>query len=223
MLYLLPNLLDENADPNLFLPQSIKDVVEKLDGIIAESEKGARQFLKRFTSRFREIPILLLNEHTDDLEPLLIPLKKGEQWGLISDAGLPILADPGAILVRHLHDLEIAVTTFPGPSSIIYALQLSGFSAQRFTFYGYPPKDEKKLEELLRTLPKNHTHIFIEAPYRTDAFLKKLVSSLQGETDLSVAWNLTTPSQGVRTSSIREWKKGLPTLGKIPAVFVISR
>lgn len=221
MLYLLPNLLDETLDHDPFLPISVGEVVASLDGIIAESEKGARRFMKRFTDKFREIPIRLLNEHTDGIDTLIGPLQKGEKWGLISDAGLPVLADPGARLIRRLHTLNVPIETLPGPSSIVYALQLSGLSAQNFTFHGYPPKEEKTLKEKLRTLPKDHTHLFIEAPYRTDKFLKNLVNGLQEETDLSVAWNLTLPSQGVKTQKIAQWKKLLPALGKVPAVFVI--
>ena len=221
-LYLLPNVLEESLDHTPFLPPSVGEVAAQLDGIIGESERGARRFLKRFTENFRDIPIVLLNEHTKEIDSLLAPLQRGECWGLVSDAGLPILADPGAALVRRLHSLKIPVHTFPGPSSIIYALQLSGLSAQNFTFHGYPLKDEKALQEKLRTLPKNHTHLFIEAPYRTDKFLKVLIHSLQDEVDLSVSWNLTTPTQGVRTDKIENWKKDIPTLGKVPAVFVVS-
>lgn len=221
MLYILPNLLDESLDHNVFLPPNLGEVVSSLDGIIAESERAARRFMKRFTDNFRDIPIRLLNEHTKEIETLLPPFQKGEKWGLLSDAGLPVLADPGAPLIRRLHSLKVPVQTFPGPSAIIYALQLSGLSAQNFTFHGYGPKDEKELKEKLRTLPKDHTHLFIEAPYRTDKFLKNLVYNLQDETDLSVSWNLTLPSQGIKTQKIVEWKKALPSLGKVPAVFVI--
>lgn len=221
MLILLPNLLDETLDHSPFLPQSVGEIVSSLDGIIAESERGARRFMKRFTDHFREIPIRLLSEHTNEIDSLLPPLQKGEKWGLLSDAGLPVLADPGALLIRRLHTLKIPIETLPGPSSIVYALQLSGLYAQSFTFHGYPPKDEGKLKEMLRTLPKDHTHLFIEVPYRTDKFLKTLVHNLQDQTDLSIAWNLTLPSQGVRTQRIAQWKETLPTLGKVPAVFVI--
>ena len=221
MLYLLPNLLDETLEHDPFLPHSVGEVVSSLDGMIAESERGARRYMKRFTEKFREIPIRLLNEHSQEIDSLIGPLQKGEKWGLISDAGLPVLADPGARLIRRLHTLNIPIETLPGPSSIVYALQLSGLPAQNFTFHGYPPKDEKALKEKLRTLPKDHTHLFIEAPYRTDKFLKNLVDGLQGETDLSVSWNLTLPSQGVKTQTISQWKKAVPSLGKVPAVFVI--
>lgn len=221
MLILLPNLLDTSLDHTPFLPTSVGEIVSSLDGIIAENEKEARRFLKRFTENFRDIPIRLLNEHTDEIDSLIAPFQKGEKWGLVSDAGLPVLADPGARLIRRLHTLNVPIETLPGPSSIVYALQLSGLPAQVFTFHGYPPKDPNALKEKLRTLPKNHTHLFIEAPYRTDKFLNTLIHNLQDAADLSVSWNLTLPSQGVKTQKIAQWKKAIPTLGKVPAVFVI--
>ncbi|MDJ0651435.1 MAG: SAM-dependent methyltransferase [Simkaniaceae bacterium] len=221
MLYLLPNLLDENLDHDPFLPPSVGKIVSSLDGMIAESPRGARRYMKRFTDKFRDIPVHLLNKHTKEIDSLIAPLQKGETWGLIADAGLPVLADPGARLIRRLHTLKVPIETLPGPSSLVYALQLSGLPAQNFTFHGYPPKDEKTLKEKLRTLPKDQTHLFIEAPYRTDKFLKNLIYNLQGETDLSVSWNLTLPSQGVKTQKIAQWKKGIPLLGKVPAVFVV--
>lgn len=222
MLYLLPNLLNENLEHDPFLPLSVGKVVSSLDGMIAESERNACRYMKRFTERFREIPVRLLNEHTQEIDSLIGPLQRGEKWGLISDTGLPVLADPGARLIRRLHTLKVPIETLPGPSSLVYALQLSGLPAQEFTFHGYPPKDEKALREKLRTLPKDQTHLFIEAPYRTDKFLKNLIHNLQGESDLSVSWNLTLPSQGVKTEKIAQWKKAIPSLGKVPAVFVIK-
>jgi 16S rRNA (cytidine1402-2'-O)-methyltransferase len=221
MLYLLPNLLDENLDHDPFLPSSVGEVVCSLDGMIAESERATRRYMKRFTDKFRDIPIRLLNKHTQEIDSLIAPLQQGEKWGLISDAGLPVLADPGACLIRRLHTLKVPIETLPGPSSIVYALQLSGLPAQHFTFHGYPPKDEKTLKEKLRTLPKDQTHLFIEAPHRTDKFLKNLIHNLQEETDLSISWNLTLPSQGVKTQKIAQWKKAIPSLGKVPAVFVV--
>ena len=97
MLYLLPNLLDESLEHDPFLPRSVGEVVASLDGIIAESERGARRYMRRFTDKFREIPICLLNEHTKEIDSLIGPLQKGEKWGLVSDAGLPVLADPVCI------------------------------------------------------------------------------------------------------------------------------
>ena len=131
-LYLLPNLLSEELDHRDYLPRSVDEIIPKLDGVFAESPKGARRYLKRFTypepKTFREVPIELLNEHTkiEDLEELLIPLKRGESWGIVSDCGLPVLADPGSGLILLAHKHQIPVHAYPGPSSIVQALMLSG-------------------------------------------------------------------------------------------------
>ena len=223
MLYLLPNLLDDSLDHKLFLPSSVDALIPELDGIIVESEKPGRKFLKRFIQKIQNVPIRMLNEHTtaQEIDLLVAPMQKGEKWALVSDAGLPVLADPGAQLIRCLNGLKIPVHTFPGPSAMIYALQLSGLSAQAFTFHGYLPRKPHALEQTLRNLSENHTHVFIEAPYRTDKLLSTLIASLSEETLLCVAWDLTLPSQGVRTQKIAAWKKKIPVLGKVPAVFLI--
>ena len=232
MLFLLPNLLDESLDHKLFLPQSVDSAASKLDGLIAESDKAARRFLKRFQTKkiLQEMPVKLLNEHTQDSElyELLEPIKKGECWGLISDAGLPCIADPGSKLVRLAHLQHIAVEAFVGPSSLILALMLSGFSGQRFSFHGYLPKEEKERNRQLKLLEEDakrfgRTHIFIEAPYRSHTLLAELVATLQDDTNLCVAWDLTLPTQGVISQSLREWKKGtLPELQKKPAIFLFA-
>lgn len=222
MLYLLPNLLDESLDHKPFLPPSVAEIIPQLDGFIVETEKPARKFLMRFIPNIQEVPLRILNEHTtpEEVDLLAAPLQKGEKWGLLSDAGLPVLADPGARLIRRLHGLKIPVHTFPGPSSIVYALQLSGLSGQSFTFHGYLPRKPQDLERLLSKLPQKHTHVCIEAPYRTDKLLKTLLAYLPHDALLSVSWNLTLPTQGVVTQKASAWKKNLPTLGKVPAVFV---
>jgi len=221
-LYLLPNLLDESLDHAPFLPPSVAEIVPELDGFIVESEKPGRKFLKRFVKNIQAIPLRTLNEHTtpEEVDLLAAPLQRGERWGLLSDAGLPVIADPGSRLIRRLHGLKIPVHTFPGPSSIIYALQLSGLPAQSFTFHGYLPRKPHEFEEALRKLPNNHTHICIEAPYRTDRLLKMLITELPHNTLLSVSWDLTLPSQGVRIQRVSAWRNNTPILGKVPAVFV---
>lgn len=232
-LLLLPNLLDETASHELFLPKSVDQAVFSLDGLIAESEKGARYFLRRFTfpegKTFREIPIQQLNEHTQEkqLNDLLKPILQGQCWGLLSDSGLPCLADPGASLILKARKAKIFITAYPGPSSLIYALMLSGLSAQHFTFHGYLPKEEgaliAQLQTIqLRSLKEGSTHLFIETPYRNRKLLTFLLKTLKEETLLSVAVDLTLSSQWVETGSIKEWKKAsLPDIDKRPAVFVI--
>lgn len=233
-LILLPNVLDETLSHEAYLPSSVERAVQTLDGIFAESEKGARHYLKRFAfphpRTFRDIAISLLNEHTTDKEreELLEPLKRGETWGIVSDCGLPVLADPGATLVYRANELGIPVSVFPGPSSIIYALMLSGLSGQNFAFNGYLPRKEPFLQEKIQSLvqisqKEKQTQIFIEAPYRTEKMLELLVKELPSTAILSLSWNLTLPTQGVITKSIKEWKKHpLPELRKTPAVFVFT-
>jgi len=227
MFYLLPNLLDESLDHTLFLAKSVEQAVSELDGLIAESAKGGRCYLKRFKTKkvLQEMPVLLLNEHTKNSDELLERVKQGETWGYVSDAGLPALADPGAELVRLANRLNLPVHTFPGPSSIVMALQLSGFSGQQFTFHGYLPKEaELRKKQLQRLQEDGYTHIFIEAPYRSHTMLQELIALLKPETKLSVSWDITLPTQGTETHSIKQWKnRAVPDLNKKPAVFLIAK
>lgn len=228
-LLLLPNLLNKEAEHTSFFPKSVDEAMFHLQGIIAESEKEARIFLKRFSyvngKTFRDIPIALLNEHVALIDDLLIPLRKGEIWGLLADTGLPILADPGSELVRRAYDFGILVKAFIGPSSIVQALLLSGLPAQNFAFHGYLPKNG---EIFLKTLEKRSreeksTQIFIEAPYRNEQMLQKILQTLSDETLLCVAWDLTCKEQGVELHPIQVWKKrSLPNLHKKPAIFLFS-
>ncbi len=232
MLLLFPNLLDETLSHELFLPVSVDRAVSTIDGLIAESPKGGRAFLRRFSfpeaKDWREIPIKLLNEHTkkEEIEELMLPLKKGERWGLVSDCGMPCLADPGAQIVLRAHELGIKVETFSGPSSLLFALVLSGLPAQNFAFHGYLEKERERLIEQIKRLEQRSakeraTQLFIETPYRSQKMLESLVSTLQERTLLSVAWDLTLPTQNVLTQPISSWKKKpLPNLEKKPAVFL---
>jgi 16S rRNA (cytidine1402-2'-O)-methyltransferase len=234
MLLLLPNLLDEELNHHLFLPASVDAAVASLDGLIAESEKSARRYLKRFTfpspKTFRDIPIHLLNEHTPEQElgALLEPLKRGKRWGVVSDCGLPCLADPGARLIARAHILGIPMEALVGPSSITLALMLSGFSAQAFAFHGYLERDAALLQKQLRMLEERSkkeksTQLFIEAPYRNDKMLEQLTKTLGDATMLCTASNLTSPNQQVICKSIKDWKsKPLPPLNDHPTVFLFS-
>lgn len=231
-LLLLPNLLGESQHHELFLPASVDRAVETIDGLIAESESGGRRFLKRFQTQkpAHEIPIALLNEHTadDHIDFLLEPLMKGERWGLISDAGLPCIADPGHKLIYRARQKGITVQAFNGPSSLTLALMLSGLPGQQFAFHGYlerqPDKRIAQIKRLeKRSLQEQETEIFIEAPYRNTHLLGALLETLKEETVLSVAWDLTLATQGVMTQPIRLWKKMvLPNLEKKPAIFLFN-
>lgn len=228
---LLPNLLSEDKESLFLLPSCVKDMVDQIDGLIAESRKSGIRYLITFTSRERAntLPILLLNEHTSEKEvsDLFSEIKKGGTWGLISDAGLPCLADPGSRMVQMAYENNIEVIALPGPSSIILALQLSGFSGQNFAFNGYLPRDPSELVERIKTLEKRalmekSTQVFIEAPYRSDKLLQLLLSNLDGNMKLSVAVDLTMVSQSIYTFDVKKWKKKQIEIGKRPAVFLFS-
>lgn len=235
MLYLFPNVLEESQNHETYLPASLATYVHEIDGIIAESEKSARAFLKRFSfSRgrtFREIPIKLLNEHTtrSELKELLQPLLQKQIWGLISDCGLPCLADPGSALVALAHKNALAVKTFSGPSSIVMALMLSGLCTQRFTFHGYLPREQPALIQKLKSMEldamrHDTTQIFIEAPYRNQKLLEVLVETLPAEMILSVACDITLETELVHSFSITQWKKrDLSLYQKRPTVFVLGK
>ncbi len=204
-LYLLPNLLHE-ASSWSYVPPAF-------DALIAESQREGYRFLKRFS--LPKLPLYLLNEHTQKPETLIeIPQDK---VGLITDSGLPCLADPGAQLVADARKKGIIVETFPGPCSLIMALQLSGFSGQKFLFHGYFPR------EGLPPLQKNMAHLFIETPYRTEKLFHYLVQSLQPHDNLCVALELMGPHQWVETHTIQEWKKKSIPSGKNRAVFIVER
>jgi len=230
VLFLLPNLLDDELSLEPFLPISVNQAVLSLDGMIAESEKGARRYLRRFLShdQMAKMPIKLLNEHTKSSELLgmIEPIAQGQRWGLLSDAGLPCLADPGAPLVLLAHERHLQVIAFPGPSSIILALQLSGLNGQRFAFHGYLPREIPALQQRLRELEKiscqqDATQIWIEAPYRSAKMVQVLMETLQPTTLLCIALSITTPRQRVLTQKVSSWKSYLFPIEKEPAVFLI--
>jgi len=231
-LLLLPNVLGDVKHHEVFLPESVAKAVGSIDGLIAESDKGGRRFLSRFETKkpTHDIPLALFNEHTsdEDLDFFLEPIRNGERWGLVSDGGLPCIADPGAKLVKHARKHGIVVQAYVGPSSIFMALMLSGLPGQQFVFHGYlskRPEDRakeiRKLEIKVKT--DRYTQIFIEAPYRNMHTMETLMEELNGETNLCVAWDLTMPTQGVLSQTVNLWKKSpLPNLEKKCAIFLIG-
>lgn len=227
-LILLPNFLGGQRDWKEFFADPVAQAMANLDGLIAESAKGGRAYLSCFATKkpAHNIPIALLNEHStaSDHDFLLEPVMKGEQWGLVSDAGLPCIADPGAALVARANVLKLKVEAFSGPSSLTLSLMLSGLPSQRFAFHGYLRRErEEHLKQLeKRSAEEKATQIFIEAPYRNQATLEALCSLLKSDTHLCVAWDLTLPSQSVITQTVRQWRNApLPDINKKPAIFLI--
>lgn len=227
-LILLPNLLSEESDPKDQLPENLGSVFASLDGLIVENAKSARRFIVRFSKELLKLPMEILNEHTQDLKVLLPPMKRGEKWGLLSEAGLTCIADPGSRLVELARLQNIAIRPIPGPSSIFLGLMHSGFSGQSFTFHGYLPRRrpllDQRLEVLVRRARKEKTtQIFIEAPYRNNQLFSSLLELLPGDIRLCVACDLTDPKEWVETRPISEWKKRpTPDLHKRPTIFLFS-
>lgn len=216
-LLLLPNLLSETREWRRFLPEVVEARVQGLNGLIAESESGARRFLSLFGRK--ELVVALYNKKTPDdhVDFLLEPMKRGEEWGLISDAGLPCIADPGYQLVARARLLGIKVEAISGPSSLFLALMLSGLPAQNFHFHGYLAKGES-----LSRLPRGTTHLFIEAPHRSSELLQEILKARSDSSSLSVSWDLTLPTQNTLTHKIAIWKKmPPPNLTKKPAIFIL--
>jgi 16S rRNA (cytidine1402-2'-O)-methyltransferase len=232
ILFLLPNLLGEYRHAEVFLPASVFKAMQTIDGLIAESEIEGRRYLKRFETKkpAMEIPLALFNEHTPDshLDFLLEPIVAGERWGLVSDAGLPCIADPGSKLVLRAQQRGIHIQAFVGPSSILLSLMLSGLPGQKFFFHGYldrePAKRQVQIKNLaLQSGKEKATQLFMEAPYRNRHTLEALLETLPESALLCVAWDLTLSTQGVMTQSISQWKKcSLPNLEKKPAIFLFN-
>lgn len=232
-LQLFPNLLGDLPHHELFLPASVDRAIQKIDGLICESEKAGRRFLSRFDldgRRPQDVTIALLNEHADGemVDFLLEPILAGERWGVISDGGLPCIADPGADLVRRARQKGVVIQAFTGPSSVMLALMLSGMSGQRFAFHGYlerhPDKRKQRVPYLEQQAKEDKaTQIFIETPYRNDKVLDDLLAELSDEIQLCIAWDLTLPTQGVLSQKVALWKKHpRPNIHKKPAVFLIA-
>lgn len=227
MLYLLPNLLNPNTDHALLLPKSVEEAVFSLQGLFAESEKGGRFFLSHFMdhSKALKIPIALINEHTPSshFDFFLEPVAKGENWGFVSDAGLPCLADPGSAFVLRARALKIDVKALCGPSSITLALMLSGLPGQRFSFHGYISKEKNELQKWeAESKREQASQIFIETPYRNGATLETCLKVLKDETLFSISCDLTLPTEWTQTLTIANWKKQKgPDLSKRPAIFLL--
>ncbi|MFW5706065.1 MAG: SAM-dependent methyltransferase [Bacteroidota bacterium] len=229
-LYLIPVSLDDATDPKEVLPEGVLRLMAQLDEFIVENARSARRFLRKagHAKDFDQVTLHILDKHTPITEAstYLQSLKKGMAVGLLSEAGTPCIADPGAQIVRLCQEQAIKVVPLTGPSSILLALMASGFNGQNFAFNGYLPihKQElkKKLKELeLAALAQDQTQIFIETPYRNNQMLEMIVSVCSESTRLCVAAEITTPREKILTQTIRAWKKQLPDLHKKPTVFLI--
>ncbi|MCF7568165.1 SAM-dependent methyltransferase [Sabulilitoribacter arenilitoris] len=230
-LYLIPTTLGDNA-PLEVLPISVKKVVEEVNTYIVENEKSARRFIKKISSGKPQasLNIFHLNKFTDAIElpEFLEPCLKGIDVGLLSEAGCPGVADPGADIVKLAHQKNIKVVPLVGPSSILMAMMSSGMNGQSFAFNGYLPIDKaerrkeiKRLERL--SFEQNQSQIFIETPYRNNKMIEDLSRILDSNTEVSIACDITLPTEYIKTQTANDWKKNMVDLHKRPTIFIIHK
>lgn len=232
MLYLLPAYLSESSPTDYFAP-AIKDIIMNTDHYFVENEKTARKVIKFFAPEKKqpELKLFLLDKYseTSDLKEAQDLMKEGVDFGLLSEAGLPCIGDPGNIMVGWSHQNNIRVIPVNGPSSFVLALIASGFNGQEFTFNGYLPIDKEKKKKEIQHLENQanktgFTQIFMETPYRNNQLFDDLVKFLNPHTRLCIAANINDPqNELIKTKTITEWKKQKPELHKIPAVFLIGK
>lgn len=235
-LYLIPNLLGENligeTSTEYSLPPFISAVTSKISHFVVEDEKSARRFIKLLGPErvIRDLSFQVLNEHTkpEEVEQLLTPLREGQDVGVISEAGCPGIADPGAEIVRRAHELGITVHPLVGPCSMTLALMASGFNGQRWRFLGYLPIDAARRREMIRSMEKelydsNETQIVMDTPYRNQRLLEDLLETCRPETRVCIASALTTREESIHVRSVKDWRALQANLPKTPALFLLGR
>lgn len=228
-IYLIPNLLGESA-LNVLSPQ-VAQAVQDLTYFVVENEKSARKFIKLITpdKPQSELQISVIDKHqsTPDYAAYLTPCLQGHSIGIISEAGCPGVADPGAEIVRVAHQKALRVIPLVGPSSLLLAMMSSGLNGQNFAFNGYLPIDKqvrrKTLKVLERKVQEGQSQLFIETPYRNQQLLSDLIETLQADTLLCIATDLTLPTESIRTLPIGQWKHTSIDLQKRPTLFIIGR
>lgn len=228
-LYLIPTTLGEN-DPMEVLPISVKDFINKTNYFIVENEKTARRFIKKISpsKSQQDLRLETLNKHTapEQLSDYLKPCLEGNDVGIISEAGCPGVADPGAEMVALAHQTGIQVVPMVGPSSILLALMASGMNGQSFAFNGYLPIDKTDKKKALKQLEKRsidlgQSQIFMETPYRNNKLLQDLTSILQPHTLLTVATDITLAQEFIKTKTVKQWRTSTVDLHKRPTIFVL--
>ncbi len=231
-LYLIPTVLSDSAPLAQVLPSGNATVVVRLKHFIVENVRTARRFLKQVDKSIDidGLTFYELNQHTDlaQIGGYLQPLEQGEDIGIISEAGCPAIADPGADVVALAQRRGAKVVPLVGPSSILLSLMASGFNGQSFVFHGYLPIDKNERAQRLKLLERriyaeHQTQIFIETPYRNRQMVEDLCKNLQPQTKLCIASDITGATECIRTRTIADWKKSLPDIGKVPCIFLIYK
>jgi 16S rRNA (cytidine1402-2'-O)-methyltransferase len=230
-LYLIPTTMGD-CDPMDVLPQTIKRSIELIDYYVVENDKTARKSIKLVCPEKKQadLKLFVLNKYTETKEhqEFIQPLLEGINMGLMSEAGCPGVADPGAVIVKLAHDKGIQVVPLVGPSSILLALMASGMNGQSFAFNGYLPIDKaekkaalKALEKL--SLDKNQSQLFIETPYRNNKMLEDILQAIHPETHLCIAADITLPTEFIKTKRAAAWKKEVIDLKNRPTIFIIHK
>ena len=232
-IYMIPCPISDERDVWDVLPKANLDVMNSLDYFIVENTRSARRFLSRagVARRIEELEFVELNEHTTssgDVERILKPVLEGRSAGVISEAGVPGVADPGADIVALAHRKGVRVVPLVGPSSILMSVMASGLNGQSFAFVGYLPIKEgerlKRLKELeRRALQERQAQLFIEAPYRNVKLFETMLKTLQPNIRLTVATDITSPEEFILTLEVAEWRKrGVPDMAKRPTIFLLG-
>ncbi|MBN2746721.1 MAG: SAM-dependent methyltransferase [Bacteroidales bacterium] len=231
-LYLIPNVISSDTE-NQTIPVGVIEIILRLRYFIVEDIRTARRYLRKigFTADFdTQVQFFELNKHThlSDLDSYLNPLFSGDDMGILSESGLPCIADPGNVIVEKAQNLNVKIVPLVGPSSIFLALMASGFNGQNFAFNGYLPindKDRKqKIKELeVKILRDNQTQIFIETPYRNQQIFEAILSACQSSLRLCIASDVSGKSENIRTMSIAEWRFSGKKLGKVNMIFLLYK
>ena len=234
-LFLIPSPLGDN-DPKEVIPEGVLSILPVISTYVVEATRTARRYLSSagLKGHIQDLDFHELNEHTkpEEVENLLSLFDNGNDVGLITEAGLPAVADPGSQLVRLCHRNGIEVVPCSGPSSLMLALMASGLNGQSFAFLGYIPAKTDERRQMLKNIEKHsasakQTKIFIETPYRNDSLFADILSICQGSTELCIAADITMPDAYIMTHTVAEWKRelakadGKPIIGKRPCVFLI--
>ena len=230
-LYLIPVTLGDTTIEKV-LPSYNKEIILGIKHFIVEDVRSARRFLKKVERSINidELSFYTLNKHTsaEEISGYLKPLLGGESMGVISEAGCPAVADPGADVVAIAQRKNLKVVPLVGPSSIILSVMGSGFNGQSFAFHGYLPIDPNERIKRIKVLEQriyseNQTQLFIETPYRNNKMMEDIVKNCRPQTKLCIAANITCEDEYIKTKTVKEWQGKLPDLSKIPCIFLIYK
>jgi 16S rRNA (cytidine1402-2'-O)-methyltransferase len=228
-LYLIPNSLGSGTDK--YATQLLSATVSRMEHFIVEEIKSARRLLRQMgvTRPLEELDFRMLNEHTrsQEVNSIIEPLLQGHDMGLVSEAGVPCVADPGSTVVALAHEQGIKVVPLVGPSSILLALMASGFNGQQFTFNGYLPRERsertRKIKQLEQLALTGITQIFMDAPYRNNQVLEDVLQTCRMETKLCIASNITCDNERINTKTIMDWSVRKPDINKMPVMFLLGK